>query len=78
MNDYQLPPPTGDLQVRKVSLLKGVSHWSFNWCDGDEDHLIEVLLAMAADQQNELDWFDVAMIRQQMIHATTATTGDHP
>ena len=79
MNDnHHLPPPTGDLKSRRVSLLKGDDHWSFTWFEGDEDNLIEALLSMAADEQIELDWFDVAVIRQQMVEALAATSPDCP
>ncbi|MEE2908645.1 MAG: hypothetical protein VX527_12535 [Planctomycetota bacterium] len=36
---------------------------------GDEDALIEAVSELAADEQVPLDWFDVAMVRQQMLQA---------
>ncbi|MDG2094359.1 MAG: hypothetical protein P8J89_03715 [Phycisphaerales bacterium] len=69
--DSYLPPPTGDPNPYRISLFKGQSRWNFQWTAGDEDALIEAVSELAADERVQLDWFDVAMVRQQMMQATT-------
>ena len=69
--DSYLPPPTGDSNPYRISLFKGQSRWNFQWTSGDEDALIEAVSELAADERVQLDWFDVAMVRQQMMQATT-------
>ena len=69
--DSYLPPPTGDPNPYRISLFKGRSRWNFQWTAGDEDALIEAVSEFAADERVQLDWFDVAMVRQQMMQATT-------
>lgn len=65
--DSYLPPPTGDVNTHRISLFKGRSRWDFQWSIGDEDALIEAVAELAADERVPLDWFDVAMVRQQML-----------
>ena len=67
--DSQLPPPTGDTDSFRISLYKGRSRWIFQWSAGDEDALVEAVSELAADERVPLDWFDVAMVRQQMLQA---------
>jgi hypothetical protein len=67
--DSYLPPPTGDANPYRISLFKGRSRWNFKWTAGDEDALIEAVSELAADEKVPLDWFDVAMVRKQMLQA---------
>jgi len=67
--DSPLPPPTGELNQFRISLYKGRSRWIFQWSPGDEETLIETVSGLAGDERVPLDWFDVAMIRQQMLQA---------
>ena len=69
--DSQLPPPTGDPISHRISLFKGRSRWVFEWTVGDEDNLIDAVSELAADERVPLDWFDVAMVRQQMLQTVT-------
>ena len=67
--DSELPPPTHDPGFFRISLYKGRSRWTFQWSAGDEDALVEAVAELAADERVPLDWFDVAMVRQQMLQA---------
>ena len=67
--DSHLPPPTGEPTSHRISLYKGRSRWVFQWSPGDEDALIQAVSDLAADERVPLDWFDMAMVRQQMLQA---------
>ncbi len=76
--DAYLPPPTGEPNPYRISLFKGRSRWDFQWTAGDEDALIEAVSELAADERVALDWFDVAMVRQQMLQAIPETQQTSP
>ena len=76
--DSYLPPPTGDANPYRISLFKGRSRWNFHWTAGDEDALIDAVSELAADERVPLDWFDVAMVRQQMLQAVPTTEQTTP
>ena len=67
--DSELPPPTHEPESFRITLYKGRSQWTFQWSAGDEASLIEYVSGFAADERVPLDWFDVAMVRQQMLQA---------
>jgi hypothetical protein len=52
--------------IRQISLVKGEQHFVFRYEVGQEQEMIDVFAAAAADPNSGLDWFDVAMLSYQM------------
>lgn len=52
--------------VRQLSLVKGKHRYVFRYQAGSEADIISAFAALAADQDNEFDWFDAAVLSYQM------------
>lgn len=52
--------------VRQLSLLKGKHRYVFRYQAGREADIISAFASLAADQENEFDWFDAAVLSYQM------------
>jgi len=52
--------------VRQLSLLKGKHRYVFRYQAGREADIISAFASLAADQDNEFDWFDAAVLSYQM------------
>lgn len=52
--------------VRQLSLVKGNHRFVFRYQTGREADIIAAFASMAADQENEFDWFDAAVLSYQM------------
>ncbi len=52
--------------VRQLSLVKGKHRYVFRYCAGREADIISAFAAMAADSEQEFDWFDAAVLSYQM------------
>ncbi|GMV97785.1 MAG: hypothetical protein AMXMBFR83_21400 [Phycisphaerae bacterium] len=52
--------------VRQLSLVKGKHRYVFRYPAGREADIISAFAALAADADNEFDWFDAAVLSYQM------------
>ena len=52
--------------VRQLSLVKGKHRYVFRYQTGREADIIAAFAAMAADNENDFDWFDAAVLSYQM------------
>lgn len=52
--------------VRQLSLVKGKHRYVFRYRAGREADIIAAFAAMAADSDQEFDWFDAAVLSYQM------------
>ena len=52
--------------VRQLSLVKGTHRYVFRYQTGREADIIAAFASMAADNENEFDWFDAAVLSYQM------------
>ena len=52
--------------VRQLSLVKGSHRYVFRYTAGEEASIIAVFASMAADTEQEFDWFDAAVLSYQM------------
>ena len=52
--------------VRQLSLVKGKHRYVFRYQTGREADIIAAFAAMAADNANDFDWFDAAVLSYQM------------
>ena len=52
--------------VRQLSLVKGKHRYVFQYRAGREADIISAFATMAADTQQEFDWFDAAVLSYQM------------
>jgi hypothetical protein len=52
--------------VRHLSLVKGNHRYVFRYQAGREADIIGVFAEMAADAEQEFDWFDAAVLSYQM------------
>ena len=56
----------GDDNARQLVLVKGGQRYVFRCEPGREAALLDSLANMARDPQNDLDWFDAAVLSHQM------------
>jgi len=47
---------------RQLLLNKGDEKFIFRFGPGDEDHLLDALVAQAEDSRTSFDWFDAAVL----------------
>jgi hypothetical protein len=47
---------------RQLLLNKGEEKFIFRFGPGDEDHLLDALVAQAEDSRTSFDWFDAAVL----------------
>jgi hypothetical protein len=52
--------------VRQLSLVKGEHRYVFRYKAGREADIISAFAEMAADGQQDFDWFDAAVLSYQM------------
>jgi hypothetical protein len=52
--------------VRQLSLVKGKHRYVFRYQTGREADIIAAFASMAADEVNDFDWFDAAVLSYQM------------
>ncbi|MBP7935648.1 MAG: hypothetical protein KA354_13460 [Phycisphaerae bacterium] len=52
--------------VRQLSLVKGKHRYVFRYQAGREADIIATFAAMAADAEQDFDWFDAAVLSYQM------------
>jgi len=52
--------------TRRLTLVKGEHRWRFRWDAGDEPALINHIAQMARDGRVPFDWFDAAVVCQQI------------
>ncbi len=52
--------------IRQLSLVKGDERFVFRYQPGQEADVIDSFASMAANQSNEFDWFDAAVLSYQM------------
>jgi hypothetical protein len=52
--------------VRQLSLVKGPQRFVFRYAAGREADIIAVFADMAADAEQDFDWFDAAVLSYQM------------
>lgn len=52
--------------VRQLSLVKGDHRYVFRYKAGREADIISAFAEMAADGEQEFDWFDAAVLSYQM------------
>jgi hypothetical protein len=52
--------------VRQLSLVKGKQRYVFRYQTGREADIIAAFASMAADEANDFDWFDAAVLSYQM------------
>ena len=52
--------------VRQLSLVKGRHRYVFRYPAGQEAQIISVFARLAADAEQEFDWFDAAVLSYQM------------
>ena len=52
--------------TRQLSLLKGEDRFVFRYEPGCEADVINRFAGLAADAENEFDWFDAAVLSYQM------------
>jgi hypothetical protein len=52
--------------VRQLSLVKGNHRYVFRYQAGREVDIIDSFASMAADADQEFDWFDAAVMSYQM------------
>jgi hypothetical protein len=52
--------------VRQLSLVKGNHRFVFRYQAGREADIIATFASMAADSEQEFDWFDAAVLSYQM------------
>jgi len=51
---------------RTVTLVKAAHRWRFTWSVGDEQGLLCALADLAEERDNGFEWFDAAVVSQQM------------
>lgn len=52
--------------VRQLSLVKGNNKYVFRYMAGREADIINAFSEMAADTEQDFDWFDAAVLSYQM------------
>lgn len=52
--------------VRQLALVKGEERFIFRYQAGQEAEVIDAFAEMAADPNNEFDWFDAAVLSYQI------------
>ena len=52
--------------IRQLSLVKGSQRYVFRYPAGREADIIQTFADMAADADQEFDWFDAAVLSYQM------------
>jgi hypothetical protein len=68
---------------RQLLLNKGDERFIFRFGPGDEDHLLDALVAQAEDPRTSFDWFDAAVLSFKMTtslinQADRLLTDDRP
>lgn len=53
-------------KIRQLSLMKGNHRYIFRYQAGREADIIATFAEMAADDHQEFDWFDAAVLSYQM------------
>jgi hypothetical protein len=59
------PIPT-NTRVHQISFLRNGHSWRLEWDSGNEDVLVDTLVALVADPTCPLDAFDQALVEQQL------------
>jgi len=54
------------MMTRQLSLVKGEERYIFRYEAGHEAQVIDAFASLAADQDNQFDWFDASVLSYQM------------
>jgi len=54
------------MDLRQISLVKGLQRYVFRYTPGNEPQIIDTFIEMADDAENEFDWFDAMILSYQM------------
>jgi len=66
-----------DEQPKKQLLLnKGDEKYIFRFGTGDEDHLLDALVAQAEDPRTSFDWFDAAVLSFKLTKSLITQADD--
>ncbi len=57
---------------RRVVLVKGQHQWRFEWDQGQEAAAIEAIADIARSPRADFDWFDAAVVCQEMSRISGA------
>jgi hypothetical protein len=60
------PTPSSDRQARQLVLVKKDQRWVFRYVPGQETAVLRAMAATAADPQSDFDWFDAAVLCNQL------------
>jgi hypothetical protein len=62
--------------TRQLLLNKGDEKFIFRFGPGDEDHLLDALVAQAEDSRTSFDWFDAAVLSFKLTKSLISQADD--